>query len=145
MLVAQLMAPNRISTETANNPAYSKVRWKLDVRRILGRATDTIPCPSDRVDQLYLVALINLATQPADIGFDDVRARVEVNVPDVLEQHRTRDHLTGVAHQVFEQAEFPWLQLDQLAPTTHRVRQEVELQIEHAEARLRRSHARPSP
>src|SRR6202049_94446 len=117
------MTPSRIRTEMPNSAAQSKVRRKLEVRRILGGPTDTIPCPSNRMDQLRLEAFIDLAAQAADMGFHNVRARVEMNVPDVLEQHRARDHLTSVAHQVFEQAVFPWLQLDQLPATPHRARQ----------------------
>src|SRR5215469_4548600 len=76
------MAPSRISAEEPNSPAHSKVRLKLEVRRILGSAADTISCPSDRMDQLRFVALVDLGAQPADVGFDDVRPRVEMNVPD---------------------------------------------------------------
>src|SRR5260370_30264595 len=94
--LAPQMTPTRISAEQPNSPAYSKVRRKLEVRRILGRATDTVACPFNRVDQLRFEALVDLGAEPADAGFDDIRARVEVNVPDVLEQHRAGDHLTGV-------------------------------------------------
>jgi hypothetical protein len=99
---------------------------------ILGRATDTIPCPSNRMDQLRPEAFVDLGAQPADMGFDDVSARIEMNVPDMLKQHRTGDHLAGVAHQVFKQTEFPRLQLDQFPATPHRARQEIEFQIKHA-------------
>jgi hypothetical protein len=77
------------------------------------------------VDQLHLEAFVDFAAQPADVALDDVGARVEMNVPDVLEQHRARDHLAGVAHQVFKQAELPWLQLDQLPTTARRAAEPV--------------------
>src|SRR5271156_6067760 len=114
------MTPSRISAEQPNSPAYSRVRRKLEVRRILGRTTDTVPCPSNRMDQLGFEAFVELGAQPADVGFDDIRARVEMNVPDVLEQHRARDHLASVTHEILEQAEFPRLQLDQLPAPSHR-------------------------
>src|ERR1700719_1834703 len=83
------MTPSRIRTEMPNSAAQSKVRRKLEVRRILGGPTDTIPCPSNRMDQLRFEAFVDLGAQPADVGFDDIRARGEMNVPDVLEQHRS--------------------------------------------------------
>src|SRR5580692_9600083 len=68
-----------------------------------------------------------------------------MNVPDVLEQHRARDHLTSVAHQVFEQAVFPWLQLDQLPATPHRPRKYIDFEIEQVQPGLGRGRARSSP
>ena len=75
------------------------------------------------MDQLRFKAFVDFGAQPADVGFDDICPRVEMNVPDVLEQHRARNHLACVPHQVFKQAEFPWLQLDQLPAPPHRARQ----------------------
>src|SRR5277367_1664604 len=89
--------PNSRTAEQPNSPAYSKVRRKLEVRKILGRTADTIPRPSDRMDQLRVKPFVNLGAQPTDMGLNDVRARVEMNVPDVLEQHRAGDHLASVA------------------------------------------------
>src|SRR5271169_2102136 len=139
------MTASRISAEQPNSPAYSKVRRKLEVRKILGRTADTIPCPSNRMDQLRLEAFVNLGAQPADMGFDHVRARIEMNVPDVLEQHRARDHLVSMAHQVFKQAEYPRLQLDQLPATPHCARQQIEFQIKHVQSRLSGGRTRPPP
>jgi len=81
------------------------------------------------VDQLRLEASVNLCAQPADVGLDDVRARVKMNVPDMFEQHRARDYLASMTHQVFKQTEFPRLQLDQLPATPHCPRQEIEFEI----------------
>src|SRR5262245_14061976 len=108
-LAAQYITPNRISTDAPNDPIQSKVRRKLEVRRILGRAANTIPRPSHRMDQLRFEAFVDLGAQPAYVGLDDVRMRVEMNVPDVFEQHRARNHLARMTHKVFEQLEFPWL------------------------------------
>src|SRR3954447_19372121 len=97
------------------------------------------------MDQRRLEASIDLAAQTADMGFDDVRARIEMNVPDVLEEHRACDHLTSVAHQILEQAEFSRLQLDQFPISPYRARQEIKFQIKHAQFGLCRGRARPSP
>src|SRR5215469_16925830 len=86
-----------MSTAVPNKPAQSKARRKLEVRRTLGRATDTIPCPSHRMDQFCFEAFVDLAAQPAYVGLDDVRVRVEVHIPDMLQQHRARYHLPCMA------------------------------------------------
>jgi hypothetical protein len=54
------------------------------------------------MDQRCFEAFVDLGAQPANVRFDNIRARVETNVPDVLQQHRARDYLAGVPHQVFE-------------------------------------------
>ena len=60
-------------------------------------------------------AFIDLLPQPAHMHVDDVGLRVEVIVPDILEQHRAGHHLTGVAHEEFEQAELARQEFDLLA------------------------------
>jgi hypothetical protein len=61
------------------------------------------------MDQLRFEALVDLAAQPAYVGFDDVRMGVEMNIPDVLEEHCARHHLPCMPHQVFKQSEFAGL------------------------------------
>ena len=53
-----------------------------------------------------------LRAQPRDMHVDDIGLRIEMIVPDVLEQHGARHHLAGMSHQIFEQAEFARLQID---------------------------------
>ena len=74
------------------------------------------------MDQLRFAALVDLAAQAAYVGFDDVRMGVEMNVPNVLQQHRARYHLSRMPHQVFKQAEFPGLELDQFPAPSHPTR-----------------------
>ena len=67
---------------------------------------------------------------------DDVGLRVEMIVPDIFEQHGAGHHLPGMAHQIFEQAEFARLQRDVASGAAHRMRQPVEFQIAGAVDRL---------
>ena len=53
-----------------------------------------------------LAPLVDLLTQTADVDVDDIRLRIEVVIPHLLQQHRPRHHLAGMAHQVLQQAEF---------------------------------------
>ena len=47
---------------------------------------------------------------------DDVGLRIEVIVPDILEQHRAGNDLIGMAHEEFEQPELARQQVELLAP-----------------------------
>jgi hypothetical protein len=58
---------------------------------------------------------VDLRSQSRHEHLDDVRLRVEVEVPDVLQDHRFRDGPPGIAHQIFEQGELAGLELDALA------------------------------
>ena len=44
--------------------------------------------------------------------FDDVGARIEMIVPDIVQQHCAGDHLSRMTHEIFEQAKLAWLQRD---------------------------------
>ena len=63
---------------------------------------------------------------------DDVGLRIEMIVPDVLQQHGAGDDLAGMPHQIFEQAEFARLQLQFLSGAAHLVRQPIKLEIADA-------------
>lgn len=67
---------------------------------------------------------------------DHVGLRIEMIVPDVLEQHGARHHLAGVLHQVFEQAEFARLQRQLVLAAGDAMRQPVELEIADAVERF---------
>src|SRR5579875_3596591 len=139
---------NRISTETPNSPAYSTVTRKLEVRSTLGRMTDTIAGTAHGLDQLRLEPLVDLAAQSTDIGLDAVGARIEMEIPDMLEQHRARHHLPGMPHQIFEQPEFARLQVDDVPGPAHRAREQVEFEIGNLQAgrdRMRRRAAQQGP
>jgi len=66
---------------------------------------------------------------------DDVRLRVEVILPDILEEHRARHDLSGVPHEVFQQQELARLQVDLLPAARGGARQEIKLQVTNAELR----------
>ena len=94
----------------------------------IGRA-QAIAGAAHRVQQRAVEILVDLLPQPADMHVDDVGLRVEVIVPDVLEQHRAGHDMAGVAHQVFEQLELARQQLDRLVAALDRAGQQVELEV----------------
>ena len=74
-------------------------------------------------------AVLELAAQAADMDVDHVRARVEMIVPDLLEHHRARDDLAGVAGEEFEQVEFARAERDRAAGARDGAGEQVDLEI----------------
>ena len=59
--------------------------------------------------------------------------RVKMKVPDMLKQHGSRDKLSWMAHQVFEQAELARLEFDYLVTAPGNAPQQIHLKIADAE------------
>src|SRR5438045_9568103 len=70
-----------------------------------------------RVDQLGLLALVDLLAQPRDHDVDDIRAGIEVIVPGILRDESARHDTAMMPHQVLEDRVFLGSQLDRLAIT----------------------------
>src|SRR6266702_3888987 len=91
--------------------------------------TDHVPRAADRVQQRPLETLVDLRAQPRNVHVDHVGLRIEMIVPDVLQQHGTRHHLTGMLHQIFEQAEFARLECQFVLAAGDAMGEPVELEI----------------
>src|SRR6185437_13692892 len=87
----------------------------------------------DRDDDAPIAGPVELAPQIAHLHVDDVGVRRGLHIPNLLEQHRPRDGLAGVAHEVFEQPEFHRMQLDQLAFAPDRSLDQVHFQVARPE------------
>src|SRR5690606_12131485 len=68
----------------------------------LSRRAEDISRTPYRVDQLGIESLVDFAAQSAHVSFDDIRLRIEMQVPDIFQQHIEGDDTAGVAHQIFE-------------------------------------------
>src|SRR5437660_1467088 len=86
-------------------PMLISASLKVEDRSVLLRSADTIPDTAHCVDQRIGLLAVDLAAQTPDIDVDDVRGRIEMQVPDVLQQHRARHDVPLVAQQIFEQLE----------------------------------------
>src|SRR6478609_4419523 len=104
-------------------------RRKVEERSVLARSTDAISDAADRMDQRIGLGIVDLAADPPDIDVDDVGGGIEMQIPDVLEQHRTRDDAALVADQIFEQLEFPRQQRNLPAATARAARDQVDGEI----------------
>ena len=61
---------------------------------------------SKGVDQRLLERSVHFVPQVPDINVDDVGETVEALVPNVLGDHRARDHLFRAEHEIFQQGVF---------------------------------------
>src|SRR5580704_18736575 len=91
----------------------------VDERSVSARSTDAKPDPADRVDERVGLLTVDLAADASDVNVDDVGRGVKMQIPYMLQQHRARDHLAFVAHQILENLEFPRQQLDFPAAALH--------------------------
>src|SRR3984893_14130 len=99
--------------------------------------------PDSLDDALLVLARAEFAAKAADMGFDDRRSRIEMKIPDMLEQHRPGDNLARMPHQVFKKAEFTRLQFNVSVPAPAAAPRKIDFQIADAAhaARLRQSRA----
>src|SRR6202011_1456551 len=88
--------------------------------------------------------LIDLRPQPADVGIDDAGLRIELEVPDAFEQHRSGYNTALVPHQHFEEREFSRLQLDRLARSLGGAPDQIEFQVGNPQHYLLRLNRRPA-
>src|SRR5512132_3706127 len=113
--VDQYTTPKSTVTASANNDACITASRKLVPRKSSGRRTETISHATNGDDQLAREPLIDLVPQATDMRFHDRGLRIEMKVPNLLEEHRPGDHLARITHQEFKQLEFASLQINFLA------------------------------
>src|SRR5215472_6533452 len=87
----------------AKTPVSAIAQRNVVVRKNSGRRTQGEPNSADGVNEGQLFRQIDLSPEPADVNIDQVGARIEVIVPDLLEEHCARHHLPVVTHQLLEQ------------------------------------------
>src|SRR5262249_61344998 len=127
---------NRPRTAAPNVPMQISATRSVDERSVLARRTDAKPDPADRVDERVGLLAVDLAADASNIDVDDVGRGVKMQIPYVLQQHRPRHDLTGVADEIFEHLELARQELDLLAAAAHRAGDEIELEIVDPQHRL---------
>src|ERR1700759_1432755 len=96
-------------------PIAISASLNVDDVRVLARSTETVPDPANGMDQRRGLLVVDLSAHPPDIDVDDVGRRVEMQVPDVLQQHGPGYDAAFVARQVFQKLKFLGKELDALA------------------------------
>src|SRR3984957_8198464 len=78
---------------------------------------------------------VELASQIADLDVDDIGLRHEVEIPDILEQHRPGHDLARTAHEIFKQGEFSRQEVNRLAVPPGAPFNEIHLQMADLQSR----------
>src|SRR5207302_9363484 len=91
----------------------------VDDRNVLASSPEAEPDSSHCMDERVGLLTVDLSADASDVDVDDVGRGVKVDIPYVLQQHRSGDDLALVANQVFEDLEFPRQQLDRAAAAAH--------------------------
>src|SRR5262245_474566 len=89
-----------------------RANLKVDDRKVSTRRTDAIPNATDRVDKWVELSVVHFAADTPNIDVDDVGGGIEVEIPNVLQQHSPRNHPPLIANQILKQLEFSRKQAD---------------------------------
>src|ERR1700742_1435435 len=87
------------------------------------------------MDELPVGAAVNFPAQPGNVHVDQVALRIEVQIPDSLEQHGAGDHLARAPHEELEEFQLACRQLDLAAAASHPPREEIEVEIGYFQLR----------
>src|SRR6516225_526709 len=109
---------------------------RVEDRRVLLRSTEAKSDAANGMDQRIFLTAVNLPTNSADIDVDHVGRRIQVQIPYVLQQHGSRDHLTGVARQICQQSKLARQQFDFPTTAPRDPREQIDLEITDAQYRL---------
>src|SRR5258707_15707430 len=102
-------------TITPKVPIAISASLNVDDVRVLARSTETVPDTAHRVDQRIGLLAVDFATHAPDIDVDDICRGIEMEIPDVLQQHGPGYHAAFVANQIFQKLEFPGKKENRLA------------------------------
>src|ERR1700730_17881047 len=102
-------------TTAPKTAMLTSANLNVEDRKALARSTDAKPDAANGVDQRISLLAVDLATDAADIDVDDLRRGIEMQIPDMLQQHRTRHDVALVADQIFEHLEFARQKFDRPA------------------------------
>src|ERR1700736_6618786 len=106
------MIPDSKPMPIAKTVAKAIAQRKLVVRKNSRWSTKYEPDATYGMNERRLAGQIDLAAEPSDMDVDEVGTRIEVIVPNLLEEHGPGDDLAMVPDQMLEEAQLPRLQLE---------------------------------
>src|SRR5437899_1204046 len=101
----------------------------VDDVKVLARSTETVPDTANCMDQRIGLVVVEFAAHAPDIDVDDIRRRIEMKIPDVLQQHGAGNDAALVACQILQKLEFPRKKKDGLAAPARGSRHQVDREI----------------
>src|SRR5271170_5459066 len=135
----QAMTVSTMPAPTALRSRIASARRKAVARKSLPSAvTNHITGAADGAEQRCVEIAIDLRPQARHVDVDHIGLRIEMIVPNVLEQHGAGHHLARVLHQILEQPEFARLEHNLFCAAADLVREPVKHQIGDSEHRLLR-------
>src|SRR5437899_2984305 len=105
----------------------------VEDRRVLLRSTEAKSDAANGMDQRIGLAAVDLPANTADIDINDIGRGIEMQIPHVLEEHRSRNHLTDIARQIFQQLKLARQQFYFSTAPAGDPRQQVDLQVTDAQ------------
>src|SRR5215831_353624 len=102
---------------------------KVDEPKVLARSTEAVSDPANRMDQRIGLQVVDLAAQASDIDVDDIRRRIEMKIPDVLQQHGAGHDAALIAHEILQKLELLWEKGNFLAVPARRSRDQIDGEI----------------
>src|SRR5690349_4743771 len=118
---------------TPNVPIAISASLNVDDARVLVRSTEAISDAANSMNQRIGLLVVDLAPDPSDIHVDDIGRRVEVKVPDMLQQHGARHHAAFIAREIFQELKLPGKKVDILAAPAGGSRDQVNRKIADAQ------------
>src|SRR5690606_32273459 len=100
-------------------------------------ALDLVADAAHRLDERAVEATVNLVAQVVDVDIDHVRERVEVVLPDSIDDLRAGERPPGVAHEVLEQGELFRCEFDHLPAAARLMPEEIEREVGNLQDRRR--------
>src|SRR5258708_35826933 len=100
--VDQYTCPRSKNTAALNKATQTSASLRVDDLKVLLRSTEAESNAAHGMDEGVGAAAVYLASQAPDIAIDDVRHRVEMHVPHMLQQHRARDYRSRVADDILD-------------------------------------------
>src|SRR6266404_929121 len=114
---------------TPKTPIAISACLKVVDVKVLARSTERVPDTANRMDQRIGLLAVDFAAHAPDIDVDNIRRGVEMQIPDVLQQHRPRYDAAFVANQILQKLEFPGKKENVLAAPAGGPRHQIDREI----------------
>src|SRR5271170_1644987 len=121
-------ACTRLPTEMLKNG--DSFRYCLSVRL---RFAHAIADATHGMNELNGKGFVDFATQVAHVHIDDIRYALETLVPDMIENHGSRENSAGRAKEVFEERVFLCGEVDSMTVAPDLLGEAIELQVRNAQ------------
>jgi len=70
------------------------------------RSRHHVPSASYGMDQRSIEALVDFASQPIDVNFNDIRFALPIGLPKLVVKHLSRKHFVFMPHEELQQRDF---------------------------------------